>query len=62
MRSTRLQGCFFHQKLHRPVLTFFQTGQIIESHFELSKIYFKGKICAEKRLSAANRSANPHLV
>ncbi|AZU46042.1 hypothetical protein C3B79_0216 [Aeromonas hydrophila] len=44
MRSTRLQGCFFQQKLHRPVLTFFQTGQIIESHFELSKIYFKGKI------------------
>ena len=62
MRSTRLQGCFLNQKLHRFVSTFFKTGQIIESYFELSKIYFKGKICAEKRLSVVNGSANPHAV
>ncbi|MCE9970767.1 hypothetical protein LZ620_17450, partial [Aeromonas salmonicida] len=62
MRTTRLQGCFPNQKLHRLVPTFFKTGQIIGLVFELSKIYFKGRICAGKRLSGVNGSANPHAV
>jgi hypothetical protein len=43
VRTTRLQGCFLSQKLHPYAPTFFKTAQIIESHFGLSKIYFKGK-------------------
>ena len=33
VRTTRLQGCFLNQKLHRFVPTFFKTGQIIGPHF-----------------------------
>ncbi|WP_231563177.1 hypothetical protein, partial [Aeromonas sp. ZOR0002] len=62
MRSTRLQGCFFHQKRHCPVPTFFKTAPIIGLVFELSKIYFIGRIWPEKRLSVANGSTNPECM